>query len=344
MHHIITDGVSMAILVKEFMSLYKGAALPPLRVQYKDFAAWQSRLIGSGELKPQEEYWLNRFKKDIPEMAYSIGSPRDQGQLFEGEELVFEIEGDLTARLSALTRSSGGTLYMILLAAFNILLARYTEREDIVVGSPITGRRHADLQDTIGMFVNMLPMRNRPTGHKTFRQFLEEVRTNCLDAYENQDYQFDDLVSKLGLQRIPGQEPLVNVVFVLQNIAGQLDWTPRIEIPELTASPYSLPLHVAKFDIVLTAEEAPSTITFTLEYRPHVFQRTTIEAMIRYFKNIIREIVANPEVKITDIQMIDGEERRQLQQRFREGIGKTIVNNKTAASDSSARKEAGFNF
>ncbi|MDW7618090.1 amino acid adenylation domain-containing protein, partial [Peribacillus simplex] len=192
MHHIISDGVSMSILIREFTKLYQGELLEPLRIQYKDFAQWQNEFLQSGGLKKQEAYWQNQFQGDVPVLHLPYDYERPAVQSFEGDSVKFTLDEDMTEGLRKMAREEEATLHMVLLAAFNVLLSKYSGQEDIVVGVPIAGRPHADLQNIMGMFVNTLAMRNQPGKEKTFKAFLAEVKENSLQAYDNQSYQLEE--------------------------------------------------------------------------------------------------------------------------------------------------------
>ena len=164
MHHIISDGISMGILVKDFASLYNGEELLRQRIQYKDFSIWQNDLFKTDILKKQEKYWRGTFAGEIPVLNLPVDYPRPSVQSFEGDHIYFGAGKELAEKLGGLAAGTGTTLYMVLLSAYNILLSKYTGQEDIIVGSPIAGRPHADLQNIIGMFVNTLAMRNLSGG------------------------------------------------------------------------------------------------------------------------------------------------------------------------------------
>ncbi|MCP5102597.1 MAG: hypothetical protein GY950_04420, partial [bacterium] len=213
MHHIISDGVSMDIFQRELMDLYEGRELPPLRIQYKDYAEWRSREEGNKSLKEQEAYWLETFEGEIPLLNLPVDYARPVVQSFEGKIAHFELTPVLTAALKKLAREENATLFMVLAAVFNILPAKLSGQEDIVVGIPAAGRLHPDLEDIIGMFVNTLALRNHPTGDKNFKEFLRELKTNTLKAFENQEYQFEDLVELLKVKRDAGRNPLFDIMF-----------------------------------------------------------------------------------------------------------------------------------
>uniref|UniRef100_UPI000B29B220 non-ribosomal peptide synthetase n=1 Tax=Abyssisolibacter fermentans TaxID=1766203 RepID=UPI000B29B220 len=261
MHHIISDGVSMTLLIKEFMEYYSGKELEKLIIQYKDYAVWQKEILSKDLLKKQEEYWLERFKGDIPVLNMPTDFQRPPIQSFIGDRINFKVNKKLTNELFKIARGNKASLYMVLLAAYNILLHKYTGQEDIVVGSPITGRTHADLQNVVGMFVNTLAMRNYITGTKTFKELLSEVKENALKAYENQDYQFEDLVEKLSLTRDISRNPLFDTMFVLQNMESE-----SLKIDGLRIEPVEVENKTTKADIIFNTLEVEEELQFNVQY------------------------------------------------------------------------------
>ncbi|WP_139357857.1 condensation domain-containing protein, partial [Clostridium beijerinckii] len=176
MHHIISDGISMSIMIREFAELYNDKELEPLKLQYKDFSEWQNNFLKSKEMKKQEEYWLNVFSDEIPVLNMPTDYKRPAMQSFEGDSINFELNEEVTLKLRKLIKETGTTMHMVLMSAFNVLLAKYSGQEDIVVGTPVAGRPHADLQNIMGMFVNTLALRNKPEGNKKYIDFLKEVK------------------------------------------------------------------------------------------------------------------------------------------------------------------------
>jgi len=311
-HHIIADGTSIGILTREFGELYKGRRLAELRLQYKDFAAWQSDILSSEEVKRQGEYWINEYSKgasagEIPVLNLPTDYPRPGIQSFEGSSIKFSLNKELTGKLGRIAKETGATMYMVLLAGFNILLSKYSGQEDIIVGSPIAARHHADLENVIGMFVNTLAMRNYPVGSKTIIKFIEEVKTNSLRAYENQDYQFEELVEKLDIKRDLSRNPLFDVMFAMQNMDMG-----KIELEGISIKPYGMENGVSKFDITLTAEEAEEKIGLSIEYCSRLFNKGTIERMAGHLKNVLNEITYNANKRISEIEMLGEEERHKL--------------------------------
>ncbi len=312
MHHIISDGRSINILTREVASLYEGNELPELRIQYKDFSAWQNDLFNSEKIKIQEEYWLNIFADDAEENAVPVlNLPTDFARpaimTYKGDQLNFELEEELTAKLNKVAKEQGATMYMVLLAAYNILLSKYSGQEDIIVGSPIAGRPHVDLDNIIGMFVNTLAMRNYPRGDKLFVEFLADVKARALKAYENQDYQFEMLVEKFELERNINRNPLFDVMFVLQNMEYD-----EYLLDELKFTPVEIYNDAAKFDLTLRAEEVADKIKFSLGYSTDLFKKSTVKRMVEHFQQILRIFVAEPKVQIAEIEMLSVEERNVL--------------------------------
>jgi acyl carrier protein len=305
MHHIISDGASMAICVREFMAFYEEKELPGLRIQYKNFAEWQNHPATSGKIKKQEEYWLRQFEGEIPMLNLPVDSSRTTAYHSQGTAVFFEIGNQLIANVKQLIGETGTTAYMVLLAVYNILLSKYTGQEDIIVGSGIAGRRHADLQSVIGMFVNMLAMRNRPEENKTFMEFLDEVKKNALKAYENQDYQFDLLVETLGVEREFGRNPIFDTQFTFQNLAEQDRGEPPHKMPGLKVEPYEYGNEKKKmqFDLSLNGIETGENIVMTLEYVTAFFKESTIREMAGHYLEILDQVVEDTNIKLRDINV-----------------------------------------
>ncbi|MFC9773776.1 amino acid adenylation domain-containing protein [Paenibacillus chitinolyticus] len=309
MHHIITDGISIEVFVEEFSRLYAGETLPPLRIQYKDFAAWQNGQIAQGAAEKQAAYWKELFGggEDVPVLDMPADYIRPAIKSFEGDSLTYEIGSGLTADLQRLCAQTGTTLYMVLLAAFNTLLHRYTGQEDIVVGSPVAGRPHPDLETMLGMFVNTLPMRNFPSADKPFSHFLKEVKDRALHAYENQDIPFEEVVERLQLRRDVSRNPLFDVMFVLQNTGMN-----QFQFDGVTFRPVEFEMGIAKFDLTLSVEEFPDRLGLSFEYAVKLFKRETIEKLSRHFLNILETVVLNPDVNLSDIELLTETEKHRI--------------------------------
>jgi len=331
-HHIISDGFSQVILVKEFMSMYEGmpsGALPSLRIHYKDFAEWQNSAAQNEVLKKQEQYWLDRLAGTLPVLNLPYDYPRPEVQSFEGRQKSFYIGPGETAAIKAMAAGEDATIYMVLLTLFYLMLSRLGGQEDIIVGTAVAGRSHADLQQIIGMFVNTLATRNYPSGEKSVAVFLREVKTSTLESFENQEYQFEDLVEKVEAVRNVGRNPLFDVVFTLQNLSEVNEAKTGAETTgEVEPTLYDYESRTAKFDMTLFAVETGDGFVFTLEYCTRLFKEDTIDRFTGYFKNIINSIAGNPSQRISDIEMLTETEKRQLLVEFND-TGEPYPNDKT---------------
>ncbi|HLP57985.1 MAG TPA: condensation domain-containing protein, partial [Candidatus Deferrimicrobium sp.] len=302
MHHIISDGMSSQVLVQDFSALYAGQELPEIKVRYKDYAEWQNREKVSKMILEQGEYWKKQFAGEIPVLELPADYERPAVQDFEGNSIHFEVNA---GGLNALAQETGSTLYMVLSALYAILLAKLSGREDIVIGSPVFGRRHADIEKIIGMFVNTLALRYYPAGEKRFTDFLGEVKEIALKGFENQEYQYEDLVEQVAVNRDTGRNPLFDTMLVLQNTGSQ-----KIKIPGLELVPYEYEHKISKFDLTLIAAEVDEKLQFTFEYSTKLFKPETVERFIVYFKNIIQGVIENPRQKISGFEIITQEEKR----------------------------------
>ncbi|MCX6581863.1 MAG: AMP-binding protein [Candidatus Aminicenantes bacterium] len=306
-HHIISDGVTTGIFIDEFMMLYNGEVLPGLPVQYKDYAVWQQGMLRAGRLKKQESYWLEVFRELPPVLNLSADYPRPEVQGFAGSHWDIDVDTQLIRRLEQAARERGATLYMALLSVYNALLYRYTGQEDIVVGSPVANRSHADLQRIPGVFINTLAMRNRPRGEQTFEQLLAVVTENAFKVYENQDYPFEELVGKLELRRDLQRSPLFETLFIMQNI----DMKP-IRLEGLEIGPYPFDVPTSKFDISLNVLETKGGYLFNFEYSTQLFRRETIGRFSGHFVALLEAAAKDPRLTIAHIDILSREEKEEL--------------------------------
>ncbi len=310
MHHIISDGLSLNILLDELIALYEGAELPQLKISYKDFSEWQNKMQQSKEMEKQEHFWLDKYKGNIPRLSMPLDFSRPHVKNFEGDWVHFEIAGELSSKIEQLNKETGTTLYMLLLAVYNVLLHKYCGQTDIIVGSPVSGRRHADLQNLVGVFVNMIAHRNHPTPEKTFARFLEELKVNALEGYENQDFQFEELVNKLGFQGETGRNPLFDVGFVMQAPEGGIDNIDGNALKEdaktddlLKVTSCAPPKKVARFDILLEAYALGDKIVINLEYSTQLFKKSSVEMIGKHLREILEQVVDNKELTLKDITL-----------------------------------------
>ncbi|NOQ25909.1 MAG: amino acid adenylation domain-containing protein, partial [Bacteroidales bacterium] len=318
MHHIISDGSSGTIIREDFLKLFNGEKLNPLKLQYKDFSNWQNKLIEKGELKNQEIYWKNLFSGDIPTLNLPTDFKRPESFTFKGDICRFILDEDDTALLRELCKGMGSTLYMNVLAILNTLFYRFSDQEDIIIGSGIAGRPHSDLLGISGMFVNTLAMRNYPNGDMPFIDFLKEVSNNSIAAFENQDVQFEDLVDMLDVDRDMSRNPLFDINMVVQNFEDISE--DQREEDVITEDDSKLNLDFAhrtsKFDMIFFVFETVKTINISIEYYSDIFKRETIEKYIRCFKSIVSSVIKNPKIKLKDIELLSQEEKQQLLYEF----------------------------
>jgi tyrocidine synthetase-3 len=304
MHHIISDGISQEIFVKEYITLYSGGQLEELTLQYKDFSEWQNQLIESGDMKRQEDYWLDLFKGEIKHLEIPTDYPRPERLGFSGDSIIVDVEPELLGRVKQYALKKDITLNILLLAVYKILLAKFTGMDEILVGIPIAGRRHVDLQDIIGIFVNMLVLRTWPRGDKPFDGFLSEVKTSSLEAYENQDYQFEELVRQLGLQPEAGRQPLVDTVFVFQDDIMYESQEAEQAFSGLKIVPYTMENPVSHFDLMFRVMASPNSMKLHIEYSYHLFKGSTIRDMMQYYQEILQQVVSEESIEIDDIKLM----------------------------------------
>ncbi|WP_434156468.1 surfactin non-ribosomal peptide synthetase SrfAB [Bacillus subtilis] len=304
MHHIITDGSSTGILIGDLAKIYQGADLELPQIHYKDYAVWHKEQTN---YQKDEEYWLDVFKGELPILDLPADFERPAERSFAGERVMFGLDKQITAQIKSLMAETDTTMYMFLLAAFNVLLSKYASQDDIIVGSPTAGRTHPDLQGVPGMFVNTVALRTAPAGDKTFAQFLEEVKTASLQAFEHQSYPLEELIEKLPLTRDTSRSPLFSVMFNMQNME-----IPSLRLGDLKISSYSMLHHVAKFDLSLEAVEREEDIGLSFDYATALFKDETIRRWSRHFVNIIKAAAANPNVRLSDVDLLSSAETAAL--------------------------------
>ena len=311
-HHIITDGWSMSVLFGEIGDLYRSIvegqplALPELPVQYSDFAQWQRESLSPEVLGRQLNYWTNKLKGSPRVLELPTDRPRPPIATHHGSSKAFFIDKDLAESLNKLSRRERATLFMTLLAAFQVLLWRYTGSEDILVGTPIAGRSEVELEHLIGFFVNTIIIRGDLSGNPKFSDLLQRIRTTALDAYEHQETPFEKIVEALEPERSMSYTPVFQVMFVLQNAPKQ-----TIDLPELTLEELEFESGLAKFDLTLEIIEC-DRLYCTLEYSADLFNASTIDRMARHFENLLRSIVRTPETPIADLEVLDADEKRRM--------------------------------
>ncbi|MCP5049500.1 MAG: amino acid adenylation domain-containing protein, partial [bacterium] len=309
MHHIISDAVSQEILELEFNALYEGKELPPLALQYKDYSEWQNSHRQQQVLEKQEKFWLEMFPDELPVLDLPYDYPRPMVRSYRGGQFTFFIDREAAAGLKHLSFRTHTTLYMVLLSACNILFSKLSGQEDIIIGTPIANRKHIDLQTIIGMFVNTLAIRNYPTGGKTFREFLKEVKECTLKTYENQDYSFEALVDKVSVKRDTGRNPVFDILFNFLNQAGSPETlTDEANIGEIIEGGESK----ANYDIIFRASEMGEIISLNVTYCTALYKGETIKRFIGYFKRILTGMIREPDRLLASIDYVPEDEKNRI--------------------------------
>ncbi|HEX8353070.1 MAG TPA: amino acid adenylation domain-containing protein, partial [Pyrinomonadaceae bacterium] len=314
MHHVVSDGWSMGVLVKEVAALYAAyvegeeSPLAELPVQYADFAAWQREWLRGPVLEEQLSYWRGQLAAPRPVLELPTDRPRTSVQTALGGRVSLPLSAELTEALRALGRGEGATPFMTLLAAFNALLHRYTGQGEFAVGTPVAGRSRAELEPLIGFFVNTLVLRTEVSGARSFRELLGRVREVSLAAFAHQDVPFEKLVEELQPERDLGHQPLFQVMFVMQNAPVEVLRLPRLEL-----TPLPVESTTAKFDLTLTVDEVGPDLSVALEYNAGLFDAATCERMLAHFRAVLAAAVADPDRGLSELPLLTDEERsRQL--------------------------------
>ena len=313
MHHIVSDGWSMGVFVKELVALYdayaqdKSPNLLPLPVQYADFALWQRQWLQGDVLQSQLNYWQRQLKDAPALLPLPTDRPRPAVQTFAGARQEFSLSLELTQKLTQLSQQQGCTLFMTLLAAFDTLLYRYTEQTDILVGTPIANRDRSEIEGLIGFFVNILVMRTNLAGNPSFSELLGRVREMAMEAYTHQHLPFEMLVEALQPERNLSHTPLFQVMFVLENAPIS-----TVELTGLTVNLLRLRSKTAKFDLTLAMENTTTGLVGMWEYNTNLFDAGTIERMAGHFVTLLESIVANPQQRIFQLPLLTQPEQHQL--------------------------------
>ena len=311
-HHIVTDGWSTEILIKEIATLYqafltgKPSPLPELSIQYADFALWQREWLQGETLSTQLNYWQQQLQ-NLPRIDLPTDYPRPAKTAYQGAASTFELSPALTVAIKTLAQQEGVTLFMLLLAAFQVLLSRYTDREDIAVGTPIANRNRGEIEGLIGFFANTLVLRTNLEGNPSFRELLQRVRELTLAAYTHQDLPFEKLVEELKVERHLNHNPLFDVMFTLETNSGE-----ELKLPGLTLSYLEAENETAIFDLILSIGETETGLTGAIRYSTELFKQSTIERMIGHLETLLAAITANPQTPLSDLPILTQTEQQLL--------------------------------
>jgi non-ribosomal peptide synthetase component F len=301
------------VLVREVGALYSAfvagedSPLPELEIQYADFSVWQREWLKDEVLEEQLSYWRTQLA-GVTRLELPTDYVRPAVQSYRGAEYGFSLNEELSERVKALGQAEGATLFMMLLAAFDVLLWRYTGSSDVVVGTPIAGRTRREVEALIGFFVNTLVLRAEVSGERSFRELVREVRGRSLEAYAHQDVPFEMLVTELAPERSLSHTPLFQVMFILQNAQGGEEE----RLGGIQMQGVEVGSEMAKFDLTLAVEESAGQLQGVWEYNTDLFKRETVERISGYWQRLLEEIVAAPQRQISELRLLSEEERQLL--------------------------------
>ncbi|HKP10635.1 MAG TPA: condensation domain-containing protein, partial [Blastocatellia bacterium] len=327
-HHIVTDFWSLGMLMSELGTLYDAekdgrvASLPPLAYQYADYVRWQEQMLAGEEGERLWAYWQRQLAGDLPALSLPADRPRPPVQTYRGASHAFRLDAETTAKLKALACRHEATLYVVLLTVFQTLLHRYSNQDDVIVGSPTAGRSRAGFADLVGYFVNPVVMRADFAANPTFVEFLERARQTALEAFAHQDYPFALLVKRLQPERDASRSPLFQAMFVLQksHLADAPGLAPfalgesgaRLRLGSLDIESVALDMRVAQFDLTLSAAELEAGLAFSLEYNADLFDAATAARMADHFRTLVENVVATPQCPVADLPLMSPAESRHL--------------------------------
>ncbi|MDH3978509.1 MAG: amino acid adenylation domain-containing protein, partial [Gammaproteobacteria bacterium] len=314
-HHIISDAWSLDLLQGEFFGNYlalcqgDAADQDDLPLEFADYAAWQRNFLQGDELQRQLDYWSGKLRGAPPLLELPTDHPRPPEQSYRGARLRRLLPVELREQLKALAKDNNATLFMVLLAAFDVLLARYSGQDDIVVGTPIAGRQQTELEGLIGLFLNTLALRAELNAEQRFSELLEQVQTTALDAYAHQELPFDKLVDAVQPARDMSHSPVFQVQFMLQNAPASGEPLAGLEI-----TPVEFEYGTAKFDITLATGETPDGLMAEMEYATDLFDAVTIERMLEHYERLLRAIVEHPQALVSELPLMGHEDLTLLSQ------------------------------
>jgi len=312
MHHIVSDGWSVGVLIKEVGALYAAYAaghaspLEELPIQYADFAVWQRAYLQGEVLEQQLVYWREQLAGAATVLNLPTDKPRPAIFSYRGASHTFVLPEAVTAPLRKLSQEQGCTLFMTLLASFKTLLYRYTEQEDILVGTAIANRNRSETEALIGFFVNTLVLRTDLSGNPSFRQLMQRVRETTLGAYVHQDMPFEKLVEELQPERSLSQAPLFQVAFGLQNTPSQ-----TLTLPGLELSQMGFEFDTGRFDLTLWISEYEDELSGVWYYNTDLFEAATIERMQGHFETVLQNVLGQPDTPLSEIEMLTEDEKKQ---------------------------------
>nr|WP_295871849.1 non-ribosomal peptide synthetase [uncultured Chitinophaga sp.] len=310
-HHIVSDGLSNSILIKDLVDIYEGRDLQVMPLQYKDYAVWEQGEVYRHDIAVHRSFWMDEFSAGQPLLDLSTDYPRPIIKNDEGDVLSFYLDEQEAAGLKAIAAQEECTLFMVVLSLYAMLLNKLTGQEDIVTGVAVAGREHADLEQVAGMFVNTLPVRLQPAGGHAFRAFLQTVKKKVLQCLGHASFPYDELVEALKIQRDAGRNPLFDVAFAYENFD---DIT--FSLSGLIFTPVAHQVHKSKFDLTLSVVEQHHVPEIKFDYSTALYKRETIERIAGYFRRLIAAVIAEPDNTIAEMSLLSEGEKYQLVRKF----------------------------
>ncbi|MCJ8275111.1 MAG: condensation domain-containing protein, partial [Psychrosphaera sp.] len=317
LHHIIADGWSIGVLLNEFSTVYgqlcTGAApdLTPLPIQYSDFTHWQNEAIRSAAINSQRDYWLMQLSGDLPVLELPTDYPRPAEKSFVGEVLHFDLPQPVFNQLQAFNESKKLTLFMGLIGFYHLTLFKYTGQQQIIIGIPISGRYHPDLNGQIGYYLNTLPIKLDVEATDTLESYFKRLKETVKNAFDNQVYPFDELMGELNIENNPGRSGLYDVMFGLQNFdQGEL------KLENATGEVLAVDSPTSKFDLTMVCEENAGNLSVNLEYATDLFNPQTIEQLQQHFVQLMQSALATPQSNIGQLSVLSDNEREQILKGF----------------------------
>ena len=322
-HHIISDGWSTGVLMKEIAGLYnsylhgKPNPLTPLNLQYKDYASWQNNLLQEGGGSREKKYWLDQFADtEIPHLDLTHRT-RPAELTYNGAEESYKLDKKTLRDIKSLNQKHEATLFMTLLAVTNVLFYRYTDQENIIIGTPVAGRNHRDLEDQVGFYINTLPLKVNLSGGDSFEDVLRKVKQITLGGYEHQSYPFDKLLEDLNLHRDRSRSPLFDVMLVLQNI----DLADHAAMEGIKVENYQVEKNLAKYDLTIGFSEWDEYLLTEFSYNKDLFSADFIRQMFFHLKAILKVVLENPGIPIAEIDYLSGDEKDAMLKTLRQPQG-----------------------
>ncbi len=310
-HHIIGDGMSVGNFIREFIALYNGETVTPPERQYKDYSEW----IATKDMEGQKQYWLSHLEGELPVLEMPLDYPRQSEQSHEGQTVHMTVDEELAQDIRAFTAKEDCTEFMFYLATLQVLLGQYSRQEDIIVGSPFSGRTHEDTESMLGMFVNTLPLRGKPEKKKTFSKFLGEIKEVCLQAYDNQEFTLEEIVEEVVTDRDLSRNPLFDVMLVVQNNEAV-----QANFNDLKVIRAESEIRVSKFDLTFYVYYNTGEIALGLEYNSDLYKKDSAELFLEHFITVLRQVALNPECCIGDIRSASPKEEQLICTEFNQPV------------------------